>query len=180
MLKARYTNMVFSILLSSLYFVLGLLTLPNYGINWDKINHSPRGQVYLHYFLTGNKDFSDLPKFEKYWQKEDTLWYSPDEQDVPRVSLYQNAGVDFNYFMENDGGHPPLSDILSSLFNYIFFQKLGIVNDIDSYRLYGVFLASLLVGLIFYWTSSLYGKLAGFMAFLALVSYPLFLVGISL
>lgn len=177
-------NKIIALLIAFIFFIFGLSTLPHYGINWDTINHLPRGQVYLHYFLTGNKDYSDLPAYftewqgkgEWYWQKDNTLFFKPDinKESVPRLSLYQRAGVDFKYFMERDGGHPPLSDILSSVFNLVLFQKLGIVNDVDSYRVYGVFLASCLVGLIYYWVTSVYGKFAGLISSLSLSLYPFF------
>lgn len=163
-------------IIGALFFIAGIATLSHYGINWDTINHLPRGQAYLHYFLTGNKDYSDLPQFSWYQQKEDTLFFKPDvpKKDVPRVSLYQSAGVNFNYFVKKDGGHPPLSDTLSSLFNYVFFQKLGIINDIDSYRIYGVLLAAILVGVIYAWVGGVYGKLSGIITALSLALYPLF------
>ncbi|MBI3397169.1 glycosyltransferase family 39 protein, partial [Candidatus Woesebacteria bacterium] len=71
-------------------------------------------------------------------------------------------------------GHPPLSDIISSVFNRVLFGHLRLVNDVDSYRVYGVLLSSLLVGLVFYWSSEKYGKLAGFVSALVLAMYPLF------
>lgn len=167
-----------------IFFVAALVTLPHYGINWDTINHLPRGQVYLRYFLTSKKDYSDFPDFYKewlakgdwYWQKENTLWFAPDapRKEVPRISLYQAAGVDFNYFMAKDGGHPPLSDILSSFFNYVLFQKLGLINDIDSYRIYGILLSAILIGLIYAWVSKVYGKVEGLIAGITLALYPLF------
>ncbi|MFA6073839.1 MAG: glycosyltransferase family 39 protein [Candidatus Woesearchaeota archaeon] len=177
-------NKITAFLIAFIFFIIALITLPHYGINWDTINHAPRGQVYLHYFLTGSKDFSDLPPFflewqkkgEWYWQKDNTLFFQPDinKKDVPRLSLYQRAGVDFNYFMEKDGGHPPLSDILSSAFNLVLFQKLGIINDVDSYRVYGVLLTAFLVGLIYYWVTSVYGKFPGLVSALSLSLYPFF------
>ncbi len=172
------------LIITGIFFIAGLITLPDYGINWDTINHLPRGQVYLHYFLTGKKDYSDFPDFFKewqklgewYWQKGNTIFFKPDipKESVPRVSLYQRAGVDFNYFMKKDGGHPPLSDILSSFFNYILFQKLGIINDVDSYRIYGILLATSLVGLIFSWVRKNYGSLSAGVSALSLSLYPLF------
>lgn len=165
-----------SVLFGGIFFVFALITLPDYGINWDTINHLPRGQVYLHYFLTGKKDFSDIPQFHRYWQKADTLAFTPDEpkSENPRVSFYQFSGVDFNYFMPRDGnGHPPLSDILSSVFNVILFQKLDLINDIDSYHVYGILLASLLAGLVYYWTAKEFGSVGGLIAVLALATYPL-------
>ncbi|EKD94518.1 MAG: glycosyltransferase [uncultured bacterium] len=177
-------NKIIAILITILFFGIGIFTLPDYGINWDTINHLPRGQVYLHYFLTGNKNYSDLPPYfsewqkkgEWYWQKDNTLSFQPDipKNSVPRLSLYQKAGVDFNYFMEKDGGHPPLSDILSSVFNLVLFQKLGLINDVDSYRIYGIFLVACLVGLIYYWVSIVYGKFAGLISSLSLSLYPFF------
>lgn len=160
-----------------LFFVLGFLTLPDYGINWDTINHLPRGQVYLRYFLTGKKDFSALPAYKMYWQKPEDLLPAKEirESKIPARSFYQNNAFTFNWYMEIDGGgHPPLSDILSSVFNRILFGNLKIVNDTDSYRVYGLLLASILVGLVFYWTESVYGTFSGIIAALSLGLYPLF------
>ncbi|HWA52015.1 MAG TPA: glycosyltransferase family 39 protein [Patescibacteria group bacterium] len=168
-----------------IFFIAGLFTLKDYGINWDVINHLPRGQAYLNYYLTGKKDYSNLQDFfsgwqtlgQWYYQNPTSLFINADIplSKVPTRSLYQNSDLNFSYFMSNDGyGHPPLSDILSSLFNVVLFQKLRIIDDIDAYHVYGVLLASVLVGLIFYWVSRVYGKIAGSLASLSLASYPLF------
>lgn len=185
---------------SGLFFILSLATLPHYGVNWDAISHLSRGQAYLHYYLTGERDYSTLqdwnlyrekeenikkdttkdmiPRQRLYFQKPDTIFFNPDlpRSDIPRISIYQNSDRDFNYIVKHyDYGHPHISDVLSSVFNFIFFQKLGLLNDIDSYRIYGILLSSLLVGLVFWWTSVSYGKFAGVIAVLSLSLYPLFL-----
>lgn len=174
-----------SFLIGLIFFVVGLYTLPDYGINWDTINHLPRGQAYLHYFLTGKRDFSDLPRYFDGWQKPGQ-WYFQDpstlgiktdlpDNMVPARSMYQIDSMNFNYFLQNDGdGHPPLSDILSAFFNEVLFRRLKLVNDIDSYRIYGILLASVTVGLVFYWASQLYGYASGIVASLSLALYPLF------
>lgn len=177
-------NKLIAIVLGLVFFLFGVFTLPHYGINWDTINHLPRGQVYLNYFLTGKKDFSNLPDYFKewqatgqwYWQKGGTLSFNPDveKSSIPRVSMYQSAGVDFKYFMLRDGGHPPLSDILESVFNLILFQKFGLINDVDSYRIYGVLLAAALVGLIYYWMAEEYGSFPGLISALSLSLFPFF------
>lgn len=167
------------------FFVFGISTLTHYGINWDTINHLPRGQAYLHYLLTGRRDYSDLPTYFSGWQKErQWYWQNPKSlsidtdipvSEVPTRSMYQLDAVTFDWFMEHDGvGHPPLSDILSSVFNRVLFGRLRLINDIDSYRVYGVFLAACLVGLVFWWSSEIYGKLTGFIAAISLSLYPLF------
>lgn len=174
-----------AILVGLIFFIVSLLTLKNYGVNWDTINHLPRGQAYLHYYLTGNKDYSDMPLLFSGWQQPGQWYYqNPSYLTIktdllgnkafPR-SMYQVEDMNFKYFMEKDGdGHPPLSDIMAALSNEIFFRRLGLINDIDSYRIYGILLASFTVGLIFYWASKLYGIASGLVAALAISLYPLY------
>ena len=172
----RLSNIKIACLLAASFFVIGLVTLPHYGINWDTINHLPRGQTYLHYFLTGERDYSKLAPFKYYWQNPDSLGIDTGSSDqVPKRSLYQFDGTPLNFFLEHDGrGHPPLSDILASSFNLILFNQLGLINDIDSYRVYGILLAASLVGLVCWWGTKVYGKFAGIIAAISLSLYPLF------
>lgn len=173
----NFLNVKITLTLFLVFLIVGCLTLPGYGINWDTINHLPRGQAYLHYFLIGKEDYSDLPVWEKYYQNPDSLLVDTNiskEKAVAR-SFYQSDATPFSWFMTNDGnGHPPLSDILSSVFNVILFQKVGLINDIDSYHVYGIFLAALLVGLLYFWVSKIYGKFAGLVSAASLLLYPLF------
>lgn len=184
---------------SSSFFILGLGTLSDYGVNWDAISHLSRGQAFLHYYLTGETNYSNLADFNLYREKEkkiredtsqatvsrqrlylqnvNTILFTPDipKNQIPRISIYQNVDDFFENNLERyDYGHPHVSDTLSSFFNFVLFQKLGFLNDVDSYRVYVVLLSSLLVGLVFWWTASLYGKLAGVIATLSLSLYPLF------
>ncbi len=170
-----------AVVLSLLFFVVAVITLPDYGINWDTINHLPRGQAYLHYFLTGNKDYNDLPEWSIYWQNPQSLSINANlpSDEVKGRSFYESVGMPFTWMIQHEGGssgggHPPLSDILSSVFNVVLFQNLGIINDIDSYRVYSILLASLLVGLIYKWVASKYGKLPALISALSLALYPLF------
>ncbi|OGM30573.1 hypothetical protein A2630_02270 [Candidatus Woesebacteria bacterium RIFCSPHIGHO2_01_FULL_44_10] len=182
----KSTKMI-AIFLAAAFFVAGLLTLPHYGINWDTINHLSRGQAYLNYFLTGKKDFSNRPPFFEGWPGPDgdKGWYLQDpnnllldadrpKSEVSSRSMYEHPTTPMSYYQNEDGGHPPLSDILSSVFNRILFGELRLVNDVDSYRIYGILLAAALVGLVFYWMEQVYGSFAGFVATLSLALYPLF------
>lgn len=153
------------------FFLVAFFTLSHYGTNWDTINHLPRGQAYLRYFLTGKKDYTDLPKYLLQWQDPTKLFNTL----KTTRSFYQmdDATVDFYVSVDGDG-HPPLSDTLSAAFNRIFFGTFRLVNDIDSYRIYGIFLAACLVGLIYHWIRSLYGSIAALFSALSLSLYPLF------
>ena len=179
------TKFTFALILAMLFFIIALMTLPHYGVNWDTINHLPRGQAYLNYLLTGKQDFSNKPSFFNEWQNtQEWYWQDPDslfvktnipKSQIPSRSMYEIDALNFQYYISTDGdGHPPLSDILSSVFNQVLFQKLKLINDIDSYRVYGVVLAAALVGLLGWWTSTRFGFFAGIIASLSLALYPLF------
>jgi len=148
------------IVLSLLYFALGVFTIKDYGMNWDEPVHYLRGQAYLHFFLTGKKDYKDL-------SNDSSL----------RRSIYQSDDYAYTYFLsgDNDVGHPPLNDILASFSNYIFYQKLGIIGDIESYHLFVVFTSALLVASILFFTLYEFGFFVGIISFLSLLLYPLFL-----
>ncbi len=168
---------IITIVFFGVFLIVGIFTLPHYGINWDTINHLPRGQAFLHFFLTGNKDYSDLPAFIPYWQNPKSLSINTNipEHKILNRSFYQSDATTTQWFIEHEtGGHPPLSDIFSSIFNRIFFGQLKLINDIDSYRVYGIFLAASLVSLVFWWVSGRFGIFAGLIAALSLSSYPLF------
>lgn len=199
MRKLLTNDLTLAFLVPIAFMVVAFLTLSDYGINWDAPSHLLRGHTYLHYYLTGKKDYTDqdqwnlfrekekatvtktaqdsVPRYRLYFQQVDTIFFDPDipQNQVPRVSMYQDADKDLKFVMAHyDYGHPHISDVLSAVFNYVLFQKLGLLNDIDSYRVYGVLLGSCLVGLVFWWTANSYGKFSGLIAALSLSLYPLF------
>ena len=159
------------------FFTIGLIVLPHYAQNWDESLHFNRGQAFLRFFITGKTDYGDLKPVVKYYQKEGNLFFDPvgkKKADVNRRSIYMDNQIDFT-FVNKGYGHPPFSDIIASFFNFVLFQRLGIINDVDSYHIYSVFLASILVAVIFFWTAKKYGIFAGLVASLSLALYPLFL-----
>lgn len=161
-----------SLLVGAIFFVVAFLTLSHYGTNWDTINHLPRGQAYLRYFLTGKRDYVELEKYQSYWQDPTKLLVDSKASDR---SFYQmdDATVDFYISVDGDG-HPPISDILSAASNRIWFGQFHLLNDIDAYRVYGIFLAACLVGLVYYWMGKTYGSVAALVAAFSLAIYPLF------
>ncbi|MBI2028419.1 MAG: glycosyltransferase family 39 protein [Candidatus Levybacteria bacterium] len=149
------------------FFAVGFLTLNNYGINWDEPVHYIRGQAFLRFFMTGKKDYSGLPGIE----------YSDNLNSRRSIYQFDSKGTNylsFNEFVTNPGSHPPLNGIIASFFNYIFYQQLGILGDIDSYHLFVLAVSSLLVFLVFFFTREEYGLFAGIISFLSLSLYPLF------
>ncbi len=173
------SRLLIASIIFSLFLFIGVSVLPHYGQNWDEAAHFFRGQAFLNFFLTGNKKFINIPKFKTYYQKDTTVFFDPigqEKKEVPRRSMYQYDGLGFAYWIgSGGGGHPPFSDIASALFNFVFFQKLGLISDVESYHIYSIFLSSILVAAIYLWVRSKYGGFAGLVASISLALYPLFL-----
>lgn len=179
-MKLSYKIIVLGIFIVS--FIVGLITLSDYSINWDEPGHYMRGQAYLRYFLTGKEDYKDLPRIKAHYHKnifdKIPLGIEFNNDEVYRRSLYQfdreGDTFTYKYFVKNDGGHPPLIDILASFSNYIFYQKLGILGDIEGYHVFIIFVSSLLVSYTFLFVATRYSLLAGIIASLSIFLYPLF------
>lgn len=176
---------LFALLLFIIFFIVELFTISHYGINWDEPIHYMRGQAFLYYFLTGKKDYNDLPKLQSHYHNNLLIKIPKDikfkDDSNFRKSIYQydreNYKFSFAYFINGEtgeAGHPPLNDILASFSNYIFYQKLGIIDDIEAYHLFTIFVAALLVGLLFLFTATEFGFFAGCVTALSIVLYPLF------
>lgn len=144
------------ILISLVFFTVGLLTLSDYGINIDEPIHFERGNAYLSYFITGSRKYLDT------------------EFTGLRVSEWKYRGYDATYFIENDSGHPPLNGIIAAATNRVFYEKLGIIGDLQGYHLFEVFVSSILVFLVFAMVRSHYDVFAGTIASLSMALYPLF------
>lgn len=169
-------------------FVVGIYTIGHYGINWDEPYHYRRGQALLHYILTGKKNYNDLPPYkglkgdsdhpnfrngQEYFknnQKKDI-----DQNIITKRSFYQDDSWNGEFFidMETTYGHPPLNGILSALSNKIFYQKLGIMGDLESYRFFIICTVSLSVFVIAFFMWKEFGIYESVITSLSLSTYPL-------
>lgn len=141
-----------------LYLVTSIATIGDYGVNIDEPAHFRRGQGYLHYFLTGKKDYKDLPA-------------------TARRSHYQDNFETGGFYIDvgKDQSHPPLNDTLSALTNYVFYQKLNVLGDVESHHLFGILTVTLLLFGIYVFTRIHFGIFAGIVAALSVFLYPIFL-----
>lgn len=155
-----------SALFGLLFFGVELWSLPNYGPNWDEPIHFGRGQAILYYFLTGKTNYNDFD-----YSRQKRSYYQIDAYS------YDFFEKEFRYPDERiiGSGHPPISDVFAAISNYILYQKLGILGDIESYHFYSIFLASSLVGVICYVVARHYGLFAGIISSLSLFLFPFFL-----
>ena len=152
------------------FFLTAFFTLKDYGISWDETIHFSRGQAYLYYFITGKTNYRDLPDVNL-----QGTFGNPKNIPSPRRSFYQlNDYHDGDFFIYKDVGHPPINDILAALSNYIFFQKLGVLDDITAYHLFNIAASAILVFVVVMFAKETFGTFASVVSFLALSTYPLF------
>lgn len=187
-MKSQLNSFFLNIILVPLIFlIVATLTMKDYGINWDEPFHFQRGHAYLHYYLTGKTNFLDLPAYPELKGDSDfanlngeseaydkAIKSQSDKSSTQRRSYFQSDVYSFEHFIKNDEGHPPASDILSSFFNYILYQKLGVMGDLESHHFYELFVSALLVGAVFWITRKELGLFPGLVAAFSLFSYPLF------
>src|SRR6185503_11139676 len=125
-----------------IFFVVVLFTVNDYGMNEDTPGHFFRGQAYLTKLTTGKEIFDQqqfpspilfIPgqriseyKLNVYeaqlspirpiasFEGSPTVQkiFSDYNKKFGRHSFYKNNAWGYQYEIENDGGHPPLSDIL--------------------------------------------------------------------
>jgi len=177
----KKSNIFLGIIIFLVFLIQGILTLSHYGLNWDETAHYLRGQAYARYFLTGKTDYTDLPKIRSHYptNKDAVLPDVKFEDDsFFRRSIYQydreGEKFTFPYYIKHDKGHPPLNGILASFSNMLFYQKFGLIGDIESYHLFTIFVSSVLAASVFLFVAHFYGKFAAIIATLSLALYPLF------
>lgn len=149
---------LFSIFIPLVFFGIAITTISHYGVNFDESPHFRRGQGYLHFFFTGKKDYSDLnPSY--------------------RRSSYQDTNEDGNFYLDADKlqSHPPLNDTLAALTNFIFYQQLNLLGDVESHHLFSILAVTLLIFSVYKFTRDNYGRFAGIIAAIAVSTYPVFL-----
>src|SRR3989344_2680415 len=178
-----------------IYLFLTLFTLDKYGVNWDTPKHLIRGHSYLHYIQTGKHDFLDMPPYP-------TLKGAPDyidnnaspskrtevsknsEELGIRRSYFKSDFYTFDYYMHKDErvppeakhSHPEVNDLFAAFANYIFFQKLGLMGDLESHYLFivlPVFMLGVAVSMFVYYN---WGVIASLVASSSLFFLPLIVV----
>ena len=176
LMQKRWLKVLIALTIPALFLIIGFLSISDYGITHDEPVHFMRGEAYFHYFMTGKKDYSDLPAFDR--EKHDDISgikKSLQERQQSR-NIYQNDGFDFSQWMKTDGGHPPLNAILSSLTVEIFYKRLGILGNVDAHHSIIIILGAFCILGVYLFASEAYGRLAGTVAAVSLSLYPFFLV----
>ena len=152
----RIFRIIPSFVLLFIFSYLSIRTLPDYGVNWDTLQHYVRGKIYFHFLTTGEKSFSQ----------------GMTQQEGPG-SFYEGTFLDFNWTEKMTIGHPPLNDILMAASNEVLYKKLGLVSDISSFSVWTIGTVIFLVALLGWWSFTEFGVIGSVTTILTLSSYPL-------
>jgi len=197
-------NYLIGLMIVFIFFLISLFTLSDYGLNEDSPFHFLRGQAFLQVltsgkilfdqpkfpspvlFIPGQKissyklnasesnlspvrsivDLQGGPTIQKYFEIY--------QQKAGRQSFYKHNAFDINYFNAPPYGHPPISDILMAVTNRIFYEKLGLLPDIESYHLYVVLTAVLALIVVYFFTIRTFGLEAALFSTVTLGLFPIF------
>ena len=149
MKNLRIKRVLLIFLVPLLFLVIGTAVIKDYGFNWDEPFHFMRGQAYLHFFFTGEKNYNSLPPYprinqkcppqleEKYcdisplgaWDVVKTDKKVGIYEDEIKVlfttniwrSSFQHDIYPFEEIVKIENGHPAIADIFAAFFNYIFY-----------------------------------------------------------
>jgi len=149
----RY-SWVFVLVVACVFGLTSLILRNDYGWNWDQSQHFIRGQAYFRY-LTGGRTESDAVRPYQ-----------------GRQSIYEKNPFEITWLTKVIG-HPPTTDIILAAVNQLFYKRLGLLGDTESYHAYGIvltFITALIVGI---WSFQISGLIAGMISVIAFYGLPL-------
>lgn len=89
-------------------------------------------------------------------------------------SYYQHDTYPLDEIIKSENGHPAVGDVIAALFNHVFYGRLHVLGDIESYHFFEVAAAFLVVLGVSIITYSGFGPFAAVVASFSLAAYPLF------
>lgn len=173
------------LLVPTTFLIIGTLTLKDYGFNWDEPIHFIRGQAYFRFLTTGKVDYSDLniypvKQVESFISSnqntlsfEEVIGELQKDEKIKR-SYFQSDTYPYKDFKKLDEGHPPIGGILAASLNYVLYQRLNVMGDLESHHFAEVVSAFIIILAVAFLTYKKFGVLASVAASFALSFYPLF------
>ncbi|MBI5787286.1 MAG: glycosyltransferase family 39 protein [Candidatus Schekmanbacteria bacterium] len=154
-------NVIYGFLIASIFLLGNLLTIKKYGIDFDGGIHMSRGESLLHFYLTGEKDYNNLPLKERcIFQKTDPAF--------PFLS------PEF-FFSGNYTASTTIGGLSSAVTCRIFHKKLGWMNAVDAHNLSALIYGSLTILVIYLFALEAFGTRTALLSAVFLALYPLFI-----
>lgn len=191
-----------TLFLAGLFFVLGVFTLSDYGINWDTPYRMLRGQAFWHYLTTGQREYGEkdrlspiLFKPDEYVTRFDFLagegsepaklpeivrlkaeFLKKQKESGKRLTFYRDNAWNGEYFLSHDDpGHPPLPEMLGAMISNVGYERFGLIGELEAYKTVALLGATAGVAIVGIWVLEITGSaLAATFACLVLATWPIF------
>ena len=146
------------IIIAALACFFKFYTLGDYGVVRHSYDEYTRGDAYIHFFFTGNKDYSDIPENKRcYFQT---------------TTFAEGLASDFTALTYDSDITPPVGGLISSLGCYIFREKLGLLGDIDAHHSMFVILSTITILVVYLFSLKIYGTAIASLSALFLALFP--------
>ncbi len=148
--KSRSDWLIAFLVLS--WTLLGVVTLPNYGITWDEgLGNMFFGERYFYFFMHPQEKYLDF--------KADVIPNTP-------LHLFDSS------FRDIPWEFPPLADTVSAASMHLFSYHLGWMDPVDAFHLPKVLMAGLLLWFFYKFTSRHLDKFAALTGLLFMGTFP--------
>lgn len=148
---------LFAAISATLFFIVGLFTLPGYGYTWDTPENLLTGAHTANFFATGNHEWLDFAAYDAHYQNK----------TIPPPPFYNQ---EFNH----PERYPPLANVTAVFTHALFTDQLQLLADPDGYHLGVLLFATLAVFVLACFLWQAFHPVAAIAAVLALITYPLF------
>lgn len=184
-------------ILAGAFCIVGVATLPDYGMNEDSPFHFLRGQYFLERLLgrsgkfdvpTANSPVLFVPgqRVSAYKTNATEEIFSPvrpisqydnvslQKAHQGRQSFYKhNAWTGNIWELPDNQVHPAVSDMLMATTNRVTYEMLGVLSDVDGYHVYSLIVVSIALAFLYLFVSDTFGSLAAAVSVISLALYPM-------
>jgi hypothetical protein len=145
-----------ALILVLIFFISGVITLPEYGLSWDEgLGNMFFGERYVRYWSS----FSD-----KYLDFKTDLDY---HTQTP-IDLSQSTWREFPHV------YPPFFDTVSAASMHLLSYKLNLLDPVDAFHFPSIAISALLLWLLYLFAARYIGRVAALFSLLMLAGFPRF------
>ena len=137
--------------ITTVYLLIAIFIVSDYGITTDAPGDFRVGHKYLHFYLTGDLNFSDN---------------TPVIEDHPNFTT--RASVETPYH------HWPFVNILSAVTCTVFFRWFGLLDPIAAHHVIGPIITSVFLFILFIFIEKHWGRFIAVISVMAIITYPRF------
>ncbi len=140
----------------ALFLLLGIITLPQYGLSWDEgYGNMFFGERYFNYLTTFDSKYLD---------------FNNSDLEIHKRAL----NLSISPFRSKPYEFPAFADTLSALTMEMFAYKVPLLDPVDAFHLFNVLISGVFLWLLYCFARPRLGKVTALLAILLLGTYPRF------